>query len=63
MFNGCLTTRSPDCHRWTAPEDTRVVTVPIGYGDGFLPFAEDTLYLSLRGHMHQSKESGSKVVY
>jgi alanine racemase len=22
-------------HRWVAPEDTRVVTVPIGYGDGF----------------------------
>jgi alanine racemase len=23
-------------HRWFAPHDTRVVTVPIGYGDGFL---------------------------
>ncbi len=23
-------------HTWIAPEDTRVVTVPIGYGDGFL---------------------------
>lgn len=22
-------------HLWTAPEDTRVVTVPIGYGDGY----------------------------
>jgi alanine racemase len=22
-------------HRWQAPKDTRVVTVPIGYGDGF----------------------------
>jgi alanine racemase len=23
-------------HAWTAPQDTRVVTVPIGYGDGYL---------------------------
>lgn len=23
-------------HRWTAPHDTRVVTIPIGYGDGYL---------------------------
>ena len=23
-------------HSWTAPHDTRVVTVPIGYGDGYL---------------------------
>ena len=23
------------CHTWHAPEQTRVVTVPIGYGDGF----------------------------
>jgi alanine racemase len=23
-------------HRWHAPVDTRVVTVPIGYGDGYL---------------------------
>jgi uridine phosphorylase len=36
-------------HRWTAPHDTRVVTVPIGYGDGFLRQLSQKIDVLIKG--------------
>ena len=36
-------------HRWLAHEDTRVVTVPIGYGDGYLRRLTNTGQVLIRG--------------
>lgn len=36
-------------HLWTAPEDTRMVTVPIGYGDGFLRSLSNRAHAIIRG--------------
>lgn len=36
-------------HRWTAPVDSRVVTVPIGYGDGYLRRLTNTGEVIIRG--------------
>ena len=37
---------------WTAPHDTRVVTVPIGYGDGFPRALSSKGEVLIRGHRH-----------
>ena len=36
-------------HTWFAPEDTRVVTVPIGYGDGYLRALSNKASVIIRG--------------
>jgi alanine racemase len=36
-------------HSWTAPYDTRVVTVPIGYGDGYLRGLSNKAHVLIRG--------------
>lgn len=36
-------------HRWHAPEDTRVVTIPIGYGDGYLRALSNKASVIIRG--------------
>lgn len=36
-------------HTWIAPEDTRVVTVPIGYGDGYLRALSNKASVIIRG--------------
>jgi alanine racemase len=36
-------------HRWTAPNDTRVVTIPIGYGDGFQRQLSQKIDVLIRG--------------
>lgn len=36
-------------HRWHAPEDTRVVTVPIGYGDGYMRALSNQAHVLIRG--------------
>jgi alanine racemase len=36
-------------HRWHAPEDTRVVTVPIGYGDGYSRALSNRASVLIRG--------------
>lgn len=39
-------------HRWRAPVDTRVVTVPIGYGDGYLRSLSNKGVVVIRGERH-----------
>ena len=34
---------------WVAPEDTRVVTIPIGYGDGYLRSLSNKAFVIIRG--------------
>ncbi|MEN9846016.1 MAG: Alanine racemase [Pseudomonadota bacterium] len=36
-------------HTWFAPEDTRIVTVPIGYGDGYLRAFSNKASVIIRG--------------
>jgi alanine racemase len=36
-------------HSWIAPQDTRVVTVPIGYGDGYLRSLSNRAQVLVRG--------------
>lgn len=36
-------------HTWTAPNDTRVVTVPVGYGDGFPRALSNRVDVLIRG--------------
>ena len=36
-------------HKWHAPEDTRVVTIPIGYGDGYLRALSNKASVIIRG--------------
>jgi alanine racemase len=36
-------------HTWFAPEDTRLVTVPIGYGDGYLRALSNKASVIIRG--------------
>ncbi len=36
-------------HRWRAPHDTRVVTIPIGYGDGYLRSLTNRGWAIVRG--------------
>jgi alanine racemase len=36
-------------HTWTAPEDTRVVTIPVGYGDGYLRGFSNRASVLIRG--------------
>lgn len=36
-------------HRWVAPRDTRVVTIPIGYGDGYLRQFSNLASVLIRG--------------
>ncbi len=36
-------------HTWTAPEDTRVVTIPVGYGDGYLRRLSNRAHVLIRG--------------
>ena len=36
-------------HKWHAPQDTRVVTVPIGYGDGYLRALSNKASVIIRG--------------
>lgn len=36
-------------HTWFAPEDTRVVTVPLGYGDGYLRALSNKASVIIRG--------------
>lgn len=36
-------------HTWTAPEDTRVVTIPVGYGDGYLRSLSNKASVLIRG--------------
>jgi alanine racemase len=37
-------------HTWHAPEDTRVITIPIGYGDGYLRQLSNKASVIVRGH-------------
>jgi alanine racemase len=39
-------------HRWHAPEDTRVVTVPIGYGDGYPRALYNKASVLIKGSRH-----------
>ncbi len=39
-------------HRWIAPQDTRVVTVPIGYGDGYFRLLSNRSSVLIRGHRY-----------
>lgn len=39
-------------HSWIAPRDTRVVTVPIGYGDGYLRSLSNQASVLIRGERH-----------
>jgi alanine racemase len=39
-------------HLWTAPHDTRVITVPIGYGDGYLRSLSNRGAALVRGKRH-----------
>ncbi len=39
-------------HRWKAPCETRVVTVPIGYGDGYLRRLTNAGQVLIRGRRH-----------
>jgi alanine racemase len=36
-------------HKWHAPEDTRVVTLPLGYGDGYLRALSNKAPVLIRG--------------
>lgn len=36
-------------HTWTAPRDTRVVTIPVGYGDGYLRRLSNRADVLIRG--------------
>jgi alanine racemase len=36
-------------HAWTAPRDTRIITVPIGYGDGYLRSLSNKAHVLVRG--------------
>jgi len=36
-------------HTWIAPEDTRVVTIPVGYGDGYLRSLSNKASVLIRG--------------
>jgi alanine racemase len=36
-------------HRWKAPEDTRVVTLPVGYGDGYTRALSNKAHVLIRG--------------
>jgi alanine racemase len=36
-------------HKWHAPEDTRVVTIPLGYGDGYLRALSNKASVIIRG--------------
>jgi alanine racemase len=36
-------------HTWKAPHDTRIVTIPIGYGDGYLRVLSNCGYALVRG--------------
>jgi alanine racemase len=36
-------------HTWKAPHDTRIVTIPIGYGDGYLRALSNRGYALVRG--------------
>lgn len=40
-------------HIWVAPHDTRVVTVPIGYGDGYLRALSNRAPVLIRGKRHR----------
>ena len=37
---------------WTAPDDTRVVTLPVGYGDGYLRALSNRGAVLIRGHRY-----------
>ena len=39
-------------HKWVAPKDTRVVTVPLGYGDGFFRSLSNKGEVLIRGKRH-----------
>lgn len=39
-------------HRWHAPEDSRVVTVPLGYGDGYLRRFSNRASVLVRGQRY-----------
>jgi len=39
-------------HLWKAPHDTRVITVPIGYGDGYLRSLSNKGFAIVRGKRH-----------
>lgn len=39
-------------HKWFASEDTRVVTIPIGYGDGYLRALSNKASVIVRGKRH-----------
>jgi len=39
-------------HTWFAPEDTRIVTIPIGYGDGYLRALSNKASVIIRGAKH-----------
>jgi alanine racemase len=39
-------------HTWYAPEDTRVVTIPIGYGDGYTRQLSNKAQVLIRGHRY-----------
>ncbi len=39
---------------WTAPEDTRVVTLPVGYGDGYARGLSDRSEVLIHGRRHRS---------
>jgi len=39
-------------HSWIAPHDTRVVTVPIGYGDGYLRSLSNRAHVIIGGKRH-----------
>ncbi len=41
-------------HTWTAPNDTRVVTVPIGYGDGYPRALSNRVEVLIRGRRSPS---------
>jgi alanine racemase len=36
-------------HTWTAPQDTRIVTIPVGYGDGYLRRLSNRAHVIIRG--------------
>ena len=39
-------------HAWIAKQDTRVITVPIGYGDGYLRALSNRGEVLIRGHRY-----------
>lgn len=39
-------------HRWHAPEDSRIITVPLGYGDGYLRQFSNRSWVLVRGQRY-----------